>query len=126
MTDPTYIPDSTEQNVSEYHPNNNLIAIDYENVAIGMWVTTIYENEQFIWNVIEKSNQICVQWLEKPLCHNDLQDLEGEEDTVYFNCVFKTNIKPDLTLVDANGKKGCKWYWKYWKHYWNYTLYVIF
>ena len=28
VTDPTDIPDSTEQNVSEYNPNNDLIAID--------------------------------------------------------------------------------------------------
>ena len=114
VTDPTDAPDSTEQNVSEYNPNNDLIAIDYENVAIGMLVITIYDNEKFLGNVIEKkSNQIRVRCLEKPLGLNDLQDLEREEDAAFFNCVFKTNIKSVLTQVDANDKKRRKWYWKY-------------
>ena len=79
-----------------------------------MLVIIIYENEKFLGNVIEKkSNQIRVRCLEKPLSLNDPQDLQREEDAVYFDCVFKTNIKPVLTRVDANGKKGRKWYWKY-------------
>lgn len=53
-TDPTDILDSTEENVSEYNPKNDLSAIYYENVAIRMWVITIDENEKFIGNVIEK------------------------------------------------------------------------
>ena len=61
VTDPTDISNSTEQNISEYNPNNNLIAIDSENVAIKMLVITIYENKTFLGNVIEgKSNQICI------------------------------------------------------------------
>ena len=98
---PTDISNSTEQNISEYKPNNDLIAIDSENVAIKMLVIIIYENEKFLGNVIEKkTNQICILCLEKLLRLNDPQDLE--RDVAFFNCVFKTNIKPVLTEVDAN------------------------
>ena len=44
VTDPTDIPDSTEQIVWEYNPNNDFIAIDNENVIVSMWEITIYEN----------------------------------------------------------------------------------
>ena len=98
---PTDISNSTEQNISEYKPNNDLIAIDSENVAIKMLVIIIYENEKFLGNVIEKkTNQICILCLEKLLRLNDPQDLE--RDVAFFNFVFKTNIKPVLTEVDAN------------------------
>ena len=71
-----------------------------------MWVITICENEKFLGYVIEKkSNQIHTQCLEKLLALNDSPNLAREEDAVYSNYVFKTNINPVLMQVDASEKK---------------------
>ena len=42
-----------------------------------MWVITIYENEKWLGNVVnKKANQICVRCLEKPYSVNKPQNLE--------------------------------------------------
>ena len=93
---------------------NDLLAVNYDDVKIGMLVIAIYEQEKWLGKVVEKkANQVCVRCLEKPFGINLLQDLERDENAVYFSRVFYTNIVPILTQTDANGRKGRKWLWRY-------------
>ena len=91
-----------------------LVGIHYNDVTIGMWVITIYEDEKWLGKVVDKKEkQICVRYLEKPFGGKEPQNLEREENAVYFDRVFRTDAVPILTQYDANGKNGRKWCWHY-------------
>ena len=97
-------------------PSNpiNLNPISYNDVKIGIWVIAIYENEKWLGKVVsKKANQICVHCLEKPYGVREPQNLEREEDAIYFDQVYHTDVVPTLSQIDMSGKKGRKWYWRY-------------
>ena len=102
-----------ETNVQDLRTEQDtLVGIHYNDVTIGMWVITIYEDEKWLGKVVDKKEkQICVRCLEKPFGVKEPQNLEREENAVYFDRVFRTDAVPILTQYDANGKKGRKWFW---------------
>ena len=72
------------------------------------------EEEKGIGKVVTKCHDhVCVTCLEKPFGIHQPQLLEREEDSFYFSQVYRSDITPELTQIDANGKKGCKWFWYY-------------
>ena len=72
-------------------------------------INNIYEDEKWLGNIVnKKANQICVHCLEKPYGVYVPQNLEREEDAVFFEQVFYTDVAPILSQIDANGKKGHK------------------
>ena len=92
----------------------NLYPFSYDDVKIGKWVINIYENEKWLGNVVnKKANQICVHCLEKPYGVNEPQNLEREEDRVFFDQVFNTDVVSILFQIDANGKKERNGFWRY-------------
>ena len=56
VTDSSDVPDSTEQNVSEHSRNNDLIAVDYGHVAIGMLVFTIMRMKDILEMCLKKKS----------------------------------------------------------------------
>ena len=95
-------------------PEKGLIPIPYQKVKEGMWVIVIYKEEKWIRKVVTKCHdQVCVRCLEKPFGIHQPQLLEKEEDSIYFSQVYHTDITPEQTQIDTNGRKGRKWFWHY-------------
>ena len=95
-------------------PEEELIPIPDEKVKEVMSVIVIYEEEKWIGKVVTKCHdQVCVRCLEKPFAIHQPQLLEREEDSIYFSQVYHTDITPEQTQIDANDRKGCKWFWHY-------------
>ena len=81
-----------------------------------MWVIPIYEDEKWLANIVDKrGNQVLVCCLEKPFGVKEPQNLEWEEDAIFIEQVFHTDVMPTLSQIAPNGKKGCKWFWNYWQ-----------
>ena len=79
-----------------------------------MWVIVIYEDEKFLRKVLKKVDGLCcVRCLTKPFGIRTPQDLEREDDAVFYSDIYKTDVKPVLSQIDENGKKGRKWTWNY-------------
>ena len=92
---------NTQQVPKIANSKNDLLAV----MMIGMWVIAIDEQEKWLGKVVKKkANQLCVRCLEKPFGINLLQDLEREENAVYFSRVFYTNVVPILTQTQTVGK----------------------
>ena len=84
----------------------------FDDVEAGMWVIVVYEGEKFLGNVQDKkASQFNVLCLEKPFGINVPQNFEKGEG-VYYDNVFQTDIKPEQTQVDEDGKKAREWFWK--------------
>lgn len=82
--------------------------LEVMNVEAGMWVIVFYEDEKFIGKVIKVvDKQVQVRCLQKPLGINEPQEFEREEDAVFYDKVYDTDLKP------KNLKIGRKWLWKY-------------
>ena len=63
-----------------------------------MWVITIYENEKWLGNVVDKkANQVCVRCLEKPYAVKEPQNLEREEVDTFVDQVFYIDVVPILS-----------------------------
>ena len=85
----------------------------FNDVEAGMWVIVVYEGEKFLGKVQDKKvGQFNVLCLEKQSGINIPQNFEKGEG-VYYDNVCKTDIKPEQTQVDEDGKKTRKWFWKY-------------
>ena len=96
------------------NPEEGLIPIPFEKVKEGMCVIVIYEEEKWIGKVVAKfHDQVCVRCLGKPFGIHQPQLLEREENSIYFSQVYHTDIIPEQTQIDANGRKGRKWFWHY-------------
>ena len=79
-----------------------------------MWVIDIYQDEKWLANVVDKrGNQVLVCCLEKPFGVKKPQNLEREEDAIFVEQVFHTDIGPTLSQIAQNDKKGHKWFWCY-------------
>ena len=62
----------------------------------------------------KRGNQVLVHCLEKPFGVKEPQNLEQEEDAIFFEQVFHTDVVvPTLSQIAPNCKKGCKWFWPY-------------
>ena len=60
----------------------------------------------------KKAGQFNVLGLEKPFGINVPQNFKKGEG-VYYDNFIKTDIKPEQTQFDEDGKKRRKWFWKY-------------
>lgn len=59
----------------------------------------------------KKEGKIYVLCLEKPFGINVPQTFEN--DGVYYDEVYKTDVNPRQTQIDEDGKKTRKWFWVY-------------
>ena len=93
-------------------PEEGFIPTPYEKVNEGIWVIAIYEEEKWIGKVVTKCHDQYVRCLEKPFGIHQWQ-LLAREDSIYFSQVYHTDITPEQTQIDTNGRKGRKWFWHY-------------
>ena len=102
-------------NVHDTGNQSTFQAISFDDVNIGTWVIAIYEDEKWLADVVyTRGNQVLVRCLEKPFGVKEPQNLEWEEDTIFIEQVFHTDV-PTLSQIASNRKKGCKWFWHYWQ-----------
>ena len=87
--------------------------ISHKDVKEGMWVVVNYEEEKFLGKVQSKAKTtITVLCLEKPLGIREPQSFESGDGFDY-DFVYATDLKPYLTQMNKDGKKGRKWLWVY-------------
>ena len=59
-------------------------------VEEGMWGIVIYEEEKWLGKVIKKAcNQVCVRCLVKPFGVKIPQNLEREDDAIYYDKIYR-------------------------------------
>ena len=88
--------------------------IPFDDANIGIWVIDIDEDRKWLANVIYKrGNQVLVRCLEKPFGVKEPQNLEQEEDEIFVEQVFHTDVMSTLSQIAPNRKKGRKWFWHY-------------
>ena len=98
-------------NVQDTSNQMTLQPIPFDGVNIRMWVIAIYEDEKWLANVVDKrGNQVLVCCLEKPFGVKEPQNLE-QEDVIFIEQVFHTDVVPTLLQIAPNGKKEHKWFW---------------
>ena len=87
--------------------------LSHKDVKEGMWVVVNYEEEKFLGKVQSKAKTtITVLCLEKPLGIREPQSFESGDGFDY-DFVYATDLKPYLTQMNKDGKKGRKWLWVY-------------
>ena len=75
--------------MNEYHHERALKLSSLANVKIGKWVKVIYEEEVVFGKVINKYEKQCqVRCLKLPFGITLPEDLEPEEDAVYYDKVW--------------------------------------
>ena len=69
----------------------------YEEIKVGQWVKVIYEEETFIGKVVEKKNgESRVQCLQKPFGIKMPQQMERDEEAIFYEHVFFCKCRPKL------------------------------
>ena len=77
-------------------------------VKEGMWVKVLYEDEWFIGKVEKNAGSCCaVRCLTKPFGVHEPQDMEPEDDAVFYEKVYGVEVKPTLKRI------GRAWKWDY-------------
>ena len=82
--------------------------MESEQVKIGMWVKVVYEGEKFLGKVTDvKNGYYAVRCLERPFCIGQPQQFEKESQVIYYDEVYKTDVKPTLAMNNNRGWR--KW-----------------
>ena len=69
--------------------------IHYADFKSGMWVLVFYEQEKCLVKVTEKrGGQVRMRCLEKPFGVNMPQNMEREHEPLFYDNVYKANVKP--------------------------------
>ena len=116
--------DQDDTDDSESGGNDDATPMNFEEIHQNMWVKVIYEGQKFIGKVMEKVMAkegdkkkqafVKVKCLEKPFGIREPQDFEMGDGVYYkLSRVFKTDMKPEMTQIDKNGRKQRKWCWIY-------------
>ena len=78
--------------------------MEYEKVEAGHWVKVIYEEETVIGKVIEKKGgESKVQCLQKPFGIKEPQQMEKEDEAVFYEHMLFCDVRPKTTEKNLRG-----------------------
>ena len=106
--------DNSEDSLSELPDEDTIPLIEekkrvkYDDAKLNQWVQVVYEGEFFLGKVLGKlRGKTLVQCLEKPNGIKEPQNLERENDAVYYKDIYESNVAPHLTKVGRSWKYCC-------------------
>ena len=90
-------------------PNDSTLnPLTSSEITVGQWVKVIYEEEVFVGKVLRKAGgETMVQCLEKPFGIREPQNLEREQDAVFYEHIYESDVTPQLK------KAGRGWKYSY-------------